>query len=407
MKQSRSFRHLWTSFLISEIGDWLLKIALPLAIFNKTGSATQMATVYGISFLPWIFFSLFGGIIADRYNKKRILILGNFTSSVLVLLLSILLNAKNVQIDLIYLIVFLQSSVDPLIHHSFQSILPTIVQDNQIVEANTSIQLVDNTLNLLGPLLGGSLAVILNPNLSIVIDAISFLVAGLLLILISYQHIKPAAHQHTIFNDIRTGFHYSYQNKIVWNGALLFLCTNFATNMFEANFMYFITGTLKYSALFAGITMAISGIGAILGGLLAPILNNHYSSGKIITSTTILAGFGLIAMFQATNFIYIGIAYGVSNLCSNINVITYFSLRQRVVPKIILGRVVSVTRMISYIAMPLGSFFGGYFLGHHISLYVIILIAGLLRTLVGIYARSTPLGHSNGEEPLVATDVEK
>ncbi|WP_262345562.1 MFS transporter [Lactiplantibacillus plantarum] len=87
MKQSRSFRHLWTSFLISEIGDWLLKIALPLAIFNKTGSATQMATVYGISFLPWIFFSLFGGIIADRYNKKRILILGNFTSSVLVLLL--------------------------------------------------------------------------------------------------------------------------------------------------------------------------------------------------------------------------------------------------------------------------------------------------------------------------------
>lgn len=407
MKQSRSFRHLWTSFLISKIGDWLLKIALPLAIFNKTGSATQMATVYGISFLPWIFFSLFGGIIADRYNKKRILILGNFTSSVLVLLLSILLNAKNVQIDLIYLIVFLQSSVDPLIHPSFQSILPTIVQDNQIVEANTSIQLVDNTLNLLGPLLGGSLAVILNPNLSIVIDAISFLVAGLLLILISYQHIKPSAHQHTIFNDIRTGFHYSYQNKIVWNGALLFLCTNFATNMFEANFMYFITGTLKYSALFAGITMAISGIGAILGGLLAPILNNHYSSGKIITSTTILAGFGLIAMFQATNFIYIGIACGVSNLCSNINVITYFSLRQRVVPKIILGRVVSVTRMISYIAMPLGSFFGDYLLGHHISLYVIILIAGLLRTLVGIYARSTPLGHSNGEEPLVATDVEK
>ncbi|VDH10305.1 H+ Antiporter protein [Lactiplantibacillus plantarum] len=112
-------------------------------------------------------------------------------------------------------------------------------------------------------------------------------------------------------------------------------------------------------------------------------------------------------MFQATNFIYIGIAYGVSNLCSNINVITYFSLRQRVVPKIILGRVVSVTRMISYIAMPLGSFFGDYLLGHHISLYVIILIAGLLRTLVGIYARSTPLGHSNGEEPLVATDVEK
>ncbi|WP_050338016.1 MFS transporter [Lactiplantibacillus pentosus] len=407
MQQTRSFKQLWSSFLISEMGDWLLKIALPLAIYNQTGSATQMATVYGISFLPWIFFSLFDGIMADRYNKKLILILGNLVSGILVLILAILLSTETTQIGLIYLIVFFQSSVDPLIHPSFQSILPSIVKDNQIVAANTSIQLVDNTLNLLGPLVGGSLAVILNPNLSIVIDAVSFLIAGLLLTLISYQHIETAVKHHTIFNDIKTGFHYSYQNKIVWNGALLFLCTNFATNMFEANFMYFITGTLKYSALFAGITMAISGIGAVLGGLIAPILNNHYSSGKIITSTTILAGLGLVAMFQATNFIYIGIAYGVSNLCSNINVITYFSLRQRVVPEVILGRVVSVTRMISYIAMPLGSFFGGYLIGHHISLYVIILIAGILRTLVGLYARSTPLGRSNGEESVVSIEAEK
>lgn len=75
MQLPRSFKLLWSSLLISQIGDWLFKIALPLLVFQKTGSASQMAAIYGVSFLPWLFFSLLGGLLADRTNKKNIMVL--------------------------------------------------------------------------------------------------------------------------------------------------------------------------------------------------------------------------------------------------------------------------------------------------------------------------------------------
>lgn len=74
MRQS-AFRFLWLSFLISSIGDWLYKLALPVVILQKTGSAYHAATAFGVSFIPWIIFSMIGGVVADNYSKKHVLIL--------------------------------------------------------------------------------------------------------------------------------------------------------------------------------------------------------------------------------------------------------------------------------------------------------------------------------------------
>lgn len=78
-----------------------------------------------------------------------------------------------------------------------------------------------------------------------------------------------------------------------------------------------------------------------------------------------------------------------------INVITYFTLRQRTVPKEILGRVISVTRMISYASIPVGSWFGGLLLSWGNSMFIVIMLAGIIRTLAGILARLSPLGKEN------------
>lgn len=128
---------------------------------------------------------------------------------------------------------------------------------------------------------------------------------------------------------------------------MMFLLTNFALNMFEANFIFYMTKTLNYPLVDATIAMSIGGV------------------------------LGLISFF------------------GTINVITYFTLRQRTVPKKILGRVVAVTRMISYASIPIGAWFGGLLLNLGEPMFIVIMIAGIIRTCAGIMAKLSPLGKEN------------
>ena len=89
---NRNYKILWTTFLISNFGDWLRKLALPILVFEKTGSSFHMASLYGISFLPWITFSLVGGVLADKYKKTSIISLGHLIS---LLFLGLLIAAFN------------------------------------------------------------------------------------------------------------------------------------------------------------------------------------------------------------------------------------------------------------------------------------------------------------------------
>lgn len=90
--------------------------------------------------------------------------------------------------------------------------------------------------------------------------------------------------------------------------------------------------------------------------------------------------------------IYIGLVLAGINVFGTLNVVTYFSLRQRTVPEQLLGRVVAVTRMVSYAAIPLGSWVGGLILGQGYQMAVVIMAAGAIRFLAGFFARYTEMG---------------
>ncbi|MES5953261.1 MFS transporter [Bacillus fungorum] len=408
-----SYYLLWSSYLISKIGDWLYLIALPLIIYQKTDSAFQMATVYGIAFIPWLFFSLFGGFLADSFNKKNLIILGHFLSAFFVIALTILLTADNINLLLIYIGVFCLSSIEPLIHPSFHSMIPSIVEKEKIVHANSGLQLIENTLNLIGPVIGGSILAFMGGEFALIVNAISFVVAGLVTIFIKYDNVKidkkPKTQSigKTILYDIKDGFKYVNFNKIILFGSLLFFFTNLGIHLFQSNFMFYMADTLKLDSTLIGITMGISGVGPILGAIIAPYLNRKFASGKIILWCTVFAGAGMYVLLFATTFWEVAISQAFVMFFGNINVITYFSLRQKVVPPELLGRVISVTRMISYASIPLGAILGGYALQAGISIFLIIAIGATIRTGVGLLGFLTPLGSAGNidytkEEPKLA-----
>ncbi len=165
--------------------------------------------------------------------------------------------------------------------------------------------------------------------------------------------------------------------------------------MFAANFIYFMRHSLHTSVSIAGITMGLAGIGAIIGSLATPWLSRHFSAGTLIVGTTLLAGVSLIGVGLSHHFLSVAAFYALVNFCGNVNAVVFFSLRQTVIPQAILGRVVSVTRMISYASIPIGSFLGAGLVAAHWPLAVIIVVAGMIRFGAGVFGWFTPLNSSS------------
>ena len=392
-----NFIYLWSSFLVSSIGDWLYRLALPIIILQKTGSAYHAATVFGVSFISWVLFSLIGGSLADNFSKKKTLILGNFFAVFASLFLITVMSFPQLNFNLLYFTVSILASVDPLIHPSFQSIIPEIVINVQLVRANAMIQTIDNTLSIMGPLTGGMIVMLLGGVNALWIDTISFIVAiGILCLLPKQTESKRREHIiRKLWFDIVEGANYSFHQRVIFSGSMMFLFTNFALNMFEAKFIFYMTKTLNYPLVDATIAMSIGGVGALLAGALGTQVVSRFRVGTLLSSSTILAGLSTLLLLVSTSYVYIGVILGLISFFGTINVITYFTLRQRTVPKEILGRVVSVTRMISYASIPVGAWFGGLLLDLGEPMFMVIMIAGIIRTFAGIMAKLSPLGKEN------------
>ncbi|MFC7443170.1 MFS transporter [Laceyella putida] len=390
----RNYYLLWLSYLVTQVGNWVYLIALPLVVYDLTGSGLYMASLYGVEFLPWILFSLFGGLIADKYNKKKVIMAGNLASAILIGVLLVAVNLPTLNLPVIFITVFCLSSINPLTHPSFNSIIPLLVTNQHIVKANSSIQLIENIITLLGPMVGGGAIAFIGGKQALFIDIAAYLLGSLFVALLKYTEAPKESEvkrKTRIKEDLWVGIQYTYRNKVIFYGSLLFFFTNLAINAFQSNFMYYLAHTLKLDSATIGLTLGLQGIGPLIGAFFAPYLNNRISSGKLILFSTSLAGLATFFLLGAKTYWQVALIQAIALTFGNINVITYFSLRQRIVPSELLGRVVSVTRMISYSSIPLSSFLAGWAINEGITIYSIILFSASLRFLVGALGFLTPL----------------
>lgn len=237
--------------------------------------------------------------------------------------------------------------------------------------------------------------------------------AALLLMCIRYDAPSALKREQTgqtflqkMGQDLLEGLKYVGTNKVVLYGSFLFLFTNFAINIFQSNYIYFLTNTLQLEPELIGLTIGLSGVGPILGSFIAPYFGKRVQPGRLILMSTAMAGAVMMLMFVARSFWQVALIQAVVLAFGSMNVITYFSLRQKIVPSYILGRVVSVTRMISYTTIPIGAFVGGLVVAKGISIYWLILLGGVIRLAVGVIGFFTPLNDGKAQQAAPLEQVE-
>jgi MFS family permease len=352
-----------------------------------------MSIAFALTFLPFLLVSPFGGVIADRLDRRSILIWGDFFSFLIILLIGILTQTFPHSMLLIYTLVFLAATISPIYHPAFQSIIPSIVDKKDLSHANALMGSADNIIMLVAPIVGGGMIALIGIVNAIYLNALSFLVSALLITLIKKSEKIIVSTKMTIasvLQDLKEGFNFAWSHPVLKYGALLFIGSNFAINLFFANFMYYLAHTLALSPAQIGLVFAIIGVGSIGGSLFTPGLLKRFEPGKLISSTTLLAGLISFLLLLTKNPWGVAIIWAIVSGCGSSNVVTYFTLRQQVVPSEYLGRAVATTRLISYSSIPIASILGGWLLGIT-SIYTIIFWCALLRLVVGLAALFSPL----------------
>src|SRR5215213_10160604 len=181
--RQRNFALLWAGGLISMLGDWLLFIALPFYIYDLTGSALATGAMFIAETLPILLFGSIGGVFADRWDRKKTMIVADLLRAALLLLLLVVRSPE--WLWAIYLVVFVQSSVGQFFNPAKGALIPQLVEESQLMPANSLNSLGVELTRLIGAPLGGALMALLGLSSVVIVDCVSFAISALLIGLIA------------------------------------------------------------------------------------------------------------------------------------------------------------------------------------------------------------------------------
>ena len=389
--------------IISLFGNATIRFALPLYLLNQTGSAALYGMVTACAFIPAILLSPVGGILADRVNKKNIMVVLDFFTAAVILAVSLLLG----KVDL----VLLQTSALMLLYGiagayqpSVQASIPMLASQENYMAANSIINTISSFASLVGPVLGGIVysAYGLRPVLWVCI--VCFFLSAVMEIFIKMPFEKPEPSGNlwdTIKADFGESVRFIRQEKPVIGKALLVVCgiNLFLSAMIIVGMPYLVTEVLDLEAHEAnrlfGYAQGALAAGGLTGGICAGVFAGKLSIKKtgnlLVACAAPVFPIGLSLLFFESGMVNYLVLTGCSFLvmvCSTVFSVQMMSFIQTETPQNLLGKVIAVILTICMCAQPLGNAFYGVMFGACKGFeYVVVLFSGVVTLGIVVCAR--------------------
>ena len=360
--------------IISLFGNATLRFALPLYLLNLTGSSALYGTVTACAFLPSILLSPIGGIIADRVNKRNIMVM---------------------------LLYGIAGAYQP----SVQASIPALVHQDHIMAANSIINTITSFASLIGPVLGGILYSTYGLKPVLWICMICFFVSAVMELFIKIPFQKQNSEGgiwEMAKRDFAESIWFIRRDNPVIGKTLLVICgiNLFLAAMIIVALPYLMTEVLDLRATQAnklyGFAEGALAAGGLTGGICAGIFANKLSiqkSGNLIIACAIsvfpIAASLLLFSSGMINYIVITICCFIIMVCSTIFVVQMMSFIQRETPQNLIGKVIAVILTVSMCAQPLGNaLYGVLFEISKGFEYAVVLFSGTISLLIAISTRN-------------------
>jgi MFS family permease len=344
------------------LADGVLKVALPLVAIRFTDSPALIAGL-GIAFtLPWLLTALTAGALADRFDRRRLMLIANIARAGVLGALLLLTLLGGGSLWLLYAAAFLIGVAETVYDTSAQSILPQLVARDALSRANGRLYAAELTTNqFIGPPLGG-LLVGVGAALAILAPALFWVAAVIMLLFVRGRYATDHPRTTTIRADIAEGLRYLWRHRLLRVLAVMVGGFNFTINAVFTVFVLFAVGpatALRLNDPEYGLLLTVMAVGSVLGTFLAEPCERLLGRARSLIVTVFAVAVMLAIPALTTDLWAIGALFAVGGAAISIwNVITV-SLRQRVSPPRLLGRVNSAYRLLAFGTMPLGAAAGG------------------------------------------------
>jgi MFS family permease len=293
--RNRKFRLFWTGNFLSNIGTWMQNVAQGWLVLTLTNSAFWLGVVGFAGSIPFLIFTLFGGVIADRVNKRRLLLVTQIIMMVLAFLLATLAWLNIITVWEVALLAFLNGVAMAMNAPSYQALVPRLVKREDLTNALALNSAQFNMSRILGPTLGGYAMVLFGVAGNFFLNGLSFLAVVWALLRIRYPDEKPARRE-SMFSSLRGGFAYLHSERqmlvLIWMTA--------AVSFFGIPFLtfipYFAKVQLNVGESGLGWLMACSGLGAVLGAMTVAVAGVIRRRGVVLTGTGIIFFLAIIGI---------------------------------------------------------------------------------------------------------------
>ena len=353
--KERNFALLWTGMTVSLIGDGILLVALAWKVYELSNKPSSMAVVGLAMTIPHVGLLLLGGVVSDRFDRRRVMIASDAIRGTAIGVLGVLTVTGHLRLWHVFVLVAVYGAGTAFFGPAFDALVPDIVHDDNLVQANAIEQFARPAAHgLAGPALGGLLIATGGSGIAFLVDSATFLASMACLLRVRTPAAAVATEEVAVLDDVKEGFRFVRANPWLW--ATL-LAATFAYLLFtgpvDVLLPYLVKNDLNAGAGTLGLILAAGGIGAIGAALAVGTFGTPKRGMTFIylawtVSTLALVGYGL-----ARNAWHAALVCFVFNALETAGTVVWLTTKQRLVPRALLGRVSSFDWFISTGLVPL------------------------------------------------------
>lgn len=461
---NRAFTWLWWSQSISLFGSQVTLVAIPLlAALSLRADAFQMGLLAAVETIPYLAFSIPAGVVADRIDRRGLLIVSNLGRAALLLAIPVSAALGALSLPLLFAIAFGVGTLSVFFDVAYQSYVPDLLEPQELLRGNQRIELSESAARTAGPGIGGALVGTVGGAMAIVVDAISYVVASIALLGagrpkaeqrlgaepsrsdipafdVEASPLEPAGRTKsldTIWDYVAVlearvadlerrlaasdgaksarhsgawaGIGIVFRDRVLRDMAASTATFNLASSAIIAVFVLFAARDLSMNAAAIGILIGAGNVGFVLGALAVGAVSARFGVGPTLVMSGVLGAVATVVLPFATGAAAVGLLF--TGRFIGAFAIPFFNvnaraLRQSRAPREAQGRVNAVFRLVDWGTLPIGALLGGW-VGTTYGLRATLAVGGLLGIASAAWLIWSPLRNVQRlqEEPADASDA--
>ncbi|MGM9986139.1 MAG: MFS transporter [Bacillaceae bacterium] len=392
-----------TGKTISIFGTSIFNFALGFYVLKLTGSALSFAVTLILGIIPMVIINPLAGVIADKCNKKVLVVSMELLSGILLMFIYVLCMKYEFKLPIIYVTTFLLTVFTTFFGIGMEAAKPNIVSEKMLMNINSISKIIDSISSILGPMLGGVAFAIFDIKAFMIINSVCFILSGLSLLFIDFKlsHIQldegNLDEKIHFIKDIKDGFRYLFARKRIKSLFFILILINFFLGFaVTVPLPYIINTVLKLGSKEFGIIQGAFPVGMIVGALLVKKITERISYSILLKYLSvslsifmILSGAPIIleslqmnaiiyVCFYSTVMFFFGVIIALIDIP-----LSYFM--QKEISDEYRGRVLSIGLSVGKIMLPIAMISSGILLNYMPS-YVMPIAGGILFLLFNIYS---------------------